>query len=361
MPTDYGSPVVAIPETLRRLLTTPGPSGYEAPAAAVWREAGSAFAAVTSDVMGSSVARVAGTGDGPLVAVVGHIDEIGIMVTHIDDQGFLAFRGVGGWHPEVLRAQRVELQTTNGPVHGVIGRKHTPPPKRGEERKPTELEDLHVDVGAKDGEEARRLVRIGDVGVLASEPLELPNRRVVSRSMDNRLGCYVALEAARLVAEAGGAAGDVAAVAAVQEEVGDFGGARTTVFALEPAVAIVVDVTFATDIPGGDPKLDGEHRVGSGPAIGRGSTVNPKVFELLCEAADAEGIPYTIEASMGETHTDLDAIHISRGGIATGLVSIPTRYLHSPTETVSLDDVEGCARLIAAFARRLPADVSFVR
>jgi putative aminopeptidase FrvX len=352
---------VAVPETLRKLLTTPGPSGYEAPAAEVWREAASAFAEVTSDVMGSSVARVEGTADGALVAVVGHIDEIGIMVTHVDDQGFVSFRGVGGWQPEVLRAQRVEIQTRNGPVRGVIGRKHQPPLKRGEERKPTELDDLHVDIGAKDGEEGRGLVRVGDVGVLASEPLELPNRRVASRSMDNRLGCYVALEAARLVAESGGAPGDVAAVAAVQEEVGDFGGARTIAFSLQPAVAIVVDVTSATDIPGGDPKLDGEHKLGSGPTIGRGSTVNPKVFELLCEAAEAEEIPYTIEASMGDTHTDLDAIHLSRAGVATGLVSIPTRYLHSPTETVSLDDVEACARLIAAFARRLPADASFVR
>jgi putative aminopeptidase FrvX len=352
---------VATPDFLRKLLTTPGPSGYEADAAGVWREAAAEFAEVTTDVMGSSVARVAGTEDGPLVAVVGHIDEIGIMVTHVDDEGFVYFRGVGGWHPEVLRAQRVAIQTRDGAVPGVIGRKHTPPLRRGEERKPTELDELHVDIGAKDGEEARKLVRVGDVGVLEGDPLELPNRRLVSRSMDNRLGCYVAFEAARLVAEAGGARGPVAAVAAVQEEVGDFGGARTTAFSLEPAVAIVVDVTFATDIPGGDPKLDGAHGLGTGPAIARGSTINPKVFDLLCETADAEEMAYTIEVSMGQTHTDLDAIHLSRAGVATGLVSVPTRYIHSPTETVSLDDVDACARLIAAFARRLPADVSFVR
>jgi putative aminopeptidase FrvX len=352
---------VAVDEVLRKLLTTPGPSGYEAGAAAVWREAAGAFADVSTDVMGSSVARVAGTEDGPLVAVVGHIDEIGIIVTHVDDKGLLYFRGVGGWHPEVLRAQRVELQTKDGVLPGVIGRKQAAPLKRGEERKPTELDELHVDIGAKDGAEAKKLVRVGDVAVLQGEPLELPNRRLASRSMDNRLGCYVALEAARLVSEAGGARGPVAAVAAVQEEVGDFGGARTTAFSLEPAVAIVVDVTFATDIPGGDPKLDGEHGLGTGPAIGRGSTINPQVFELLCEAAEAEGIAYTIEVSAGDTHTDLDAIHVSRGGVAAGLVSVPTRYLHSPTETVSLDDVDACAKLIAAFVRRLPPDASFLR
>jgi putative aminopeptidase FrvX len=348
-------------ELLRKLLTAPGPSGYEAPAAAVWREAAGAFAEVTTDVMGSSVARVGGTGGGPLAVCVGHIDEIGLMVTHVSDDGFVRFRPVGGWHPEVLRAQRVEIVTRDGVVPGVVGKKWTRPPRAGEERKPAELEDLFVDIGARDKDEALSRVRIGDVAVIAGEPLELPNERLVSRSLDDRLGAYVALEAARLVAEAGDAVGDFAAVAAVQEEVGDFGGARTSAFALEPAVAIIVDVTNATDIPNGDPTLIGEHGVGSGPAIARGSTINPRVFELLCEAADAEEITYTVEVSTGTTHTDLDAIHISRGGVAAGLISLPTRYLHTPTELVSLDDVEACARLVAAFVRRLPADVSFVR
>jgi len=352
---------VATPELLRKLLTAPGPSGYEAPAAAVWREAASAFADVTSDVMGTSVARVSGTGGGPLAVCVGHIDEIGLIVTHVTDDGFLKFRPVGGWHPEVLRAQRVEIMTRDGPIPAVVGRKWARPLRAGEERKPGELEDLFLDLGARDKEEALSLVRIGDVAVIAGEPLELPNDRLASRSLDDRLGAYVALEAARLVAETGDAAGDFAAVAAVQEEVGDFGGARTSAFALEPAVAIIVDVTMATDVPEGDPTWYGEHGVGSGPAIARGSTINPRVFELLCEAAEAEGIAYTVEVSTGSTHTDLDAIHVSRAGVAAGLVSIPTRYLHTPTELVAVADVEACARLVAAFVRRLPADVSFVR
>ena len=352
---------MATPDLLRKLLTAPGPSGYEAPAAAVWREAASGFADVSSDVMGTSVARVAGTGGGPLALCVGHIDEIGIMVTHVTDEGYVKFRPVGGWHPEVLRAQRVEIVTRDRRVPAIVGKKWVRPPKQGEEPKRTELEDLFLDLGARDKEEALSLLRVGDVAVIAGEPLELPNNRLVSRSLDDRLGAYVALEAARLVAEAGGAAGDFAAVAAVQEEVGDFGGARTSAFALEPAVAIVVDVTTATDVPEGDPTTMGEHGVGSGPAIARGSTINPRVFELLCEAAEAEGIEYTVEVSMGSTHTDLDAIHVSRGGVASGLISLPTRYLHTPTELVSLADVEAAARLIAAFVRSLPADVSFVR
>lgn len=355
------SATVPPPELLRRLLTAPGPSGYETAAAAVWRDAASAFADVTSDVMGTSVARVRGSAGGPLVVAVGHIDEIGVMVTHVTDDGFVRFRPVGGWHPEVLRAQRVEIVTRDGPVPAVVGKRWVRPPRQGEEPKRTELDDLFLDVGARDKEEALSLLRVGDVAVVAGEPVELPNDRLASRSLDDRLGAYVALEAARLVAEAGGAPGDFAAVAAVQEEVGDFGGARTTAFALEPAVAIVVDVTSATDVPDGDPTLLGEHGIGTGPAIARGSPINPRVFELLCEAADAEGIEHTIEVSTGTTNTDLDAIHVSRGGVAGGLLSIPIRYLHTPTELVALADVEACARLVAAFVQRLPADVSFVR
>jgi endoglucanase len=351
---------VALPQVLRSLLTAPGPSGYEGAAAKVWREAAAAFAAVSSDTLGSSVALVDGTGNGPLLAIVGHIDEIGVIVTHVGDDGFVYFRPIGGWSAEVLLAQRIELQTKNGTLIGVVGRPRRKT-KPGEEPPKTELDDLHLDIGAQDAEEARGLVRPGDPGVVAAEPVEFPNRRVVSRAMDNRLGAYVALEAARLVAEGGGASGAVAAVAAVQEEVGDFGGARTSVFALEPDVALAVDVTHATDQPGGDPKQDGDHKLGSGAAISRGSTINPRVFELLVETAEAEGIPYTIEVSAGTTSTDMDAMHISRAGLATGLVSIPLRYMHSPTEVVSLDDVEACAKLIAAFARRLAPGMSFAR
>ena len=349
------------PELLRRLLTAPGPSGYETAASAVWREAASAVAEVTSDTLGSSDARVAGTGGGPPLAVLGHIDEIGLMITHADDDGFLYILRVGGWRPEVLLGQRVELVTDSGSVPGVIGRKAARPLRRGEEFPRLEFEDLHVDIGARSREEALSRVRIGDVAVIAGEPIELDNGRLVSRSLDNRLGAYVALEAARRVAEAGGSPGDFSAVAAVQEEIGDFGGARTTVFALEPKVVLAVDITGATDYPGGDPKIDGEAKLGAGPIVNRGSTISPKVFDLLVGAAEAEGIPYTVNVSAGATHTDMDAAYLSRAGIATGLISIPIRYAHSPTELVSLDDVDAAIRLVAAFAARLEPGLDFTR
>jgi endoglucanase len=343
---------VPVPETLRKLLTAPGPSGYEQEPAAVFREAAAAFAEVTHDSVGSTVARVAGTGDGPLVAVVGHIDEIGLIVHHIDDEGYLWFTGVGGWDPVILVGQRVEVSTRAGRIPGVVGKKPIHLLKEEERKKAPELRGLHIDVGARDGEEARSLVRVGDVAVIAGEPVELPNRRVIARAMDNRLGCYVALEAARLVAEAGGAPGAVAAVAVTQEEI-SFGGATTTAYSLQPDIAVVVDVTFATDAPGTEEKEIGRHKFGSGPVLTRGSTLNPALFELLHAAGEAEGIPFTVAASARATGTDADAFHLSRAGIPCAVVSIPLRYMHSPVEMVQLDDVENAARLIAAFARRL--------
>jgi endoglucanase len=349
-----------LPDVLRQLLTASGPSGYERAPAQVFADACSAFAEVETDVMGTVTARVKGTGDGPTVAIVGHIDEIGLIVTHIDDKGFLSFAGVGGWDPMILVGQRVEISTRGGVVPGVVGKKPIHLLSQDDRKKAPELKDLHIDIGAKDGDEAKGLVRLGDVAVVAGEPVELPNDRVASRAHDNRLGCYVAYEAARLIAEAGGAAGDVIAVAAVQEET-VFGGSKTAAYALNPDVAIVVDVTHATDAPGIEERLHGTATFGSGPAIERGSILHPQVFELLHDAAEAESIPFTVAVSAGNTWTDADAFHLSRAGVPTGLLGIPLRYMHSPVELVQLDDVENTAKLCAAFARRLAADTVFRR
>src|SRR3954463_7607735 len=349
-----------VPETFRKLLTAAGPSGYEHAPAAVFREAAAAFAEVTHDTVGSTVARVPGTAGGRSVAIVGHVDEIGLIVHHVDDDGFLWFTGVGGWDPIVLVGQRVTLMSRSGAVPGVVGKKPIHLMKEEDRKKVPLLKDLHIDIGAADGEEARRLVRVGDVAVISGEPVEMPGNRYISRSMDNRIGCYVALEAARLVAEAGGAPGDVYALAVAQEEI-TFGGARTTAFSLDPDVAIAVDVTFATDQPGLPETELGRHRFGSGPVITRGSTLDPTVFELLHAAGEAESIPFTVTASARATGTDADAFHIARAGIPSSVVSVPLRYMHSAVEMVQLDDVENAAKLIAAFALRLAPDTDFRR
>ena len=281
-----------LPDVLRKLLTAAGPSGYETAPAAVFAEAGRAFTDdVEIDVMGSAVARVKGTSPGaPFLAVVGHIDEIGLIVTHIDDNGFLRFMGVGGWDPQILVGQRVALMTRDGVVPGVAGRKAIHLLKEEERDKVPKLRDLHIDIGAKNGDEARERVRIGDVAVIAGEPVQLANDRVVSRSMDNRLGAFIALESARLVAEAGGAPGDVAAVGVVQEEI-TFGGARTSSYRLQPDLAIVVDVTHETGSPGVEVNEIGKHEFGSGPVIERGSILNPVDLRAAARRRRTRGDP----------------------------------------------------------------------
>jgi putative aminopeptidase FrvX len=349
-------------ETLRSLLVAQGPSGYESAPSAAWRAAAERFASdVSVDTMGNLTARVASPeADSPTLAIVGHIDEIGLIVTHIDDKGRLFFIGIGGWDPQVLVGQRVDVTTKDGVIPGVIGRKPIHMLEDEERKKAVDLKDLCIDVGARDGDEAKSLVRVGDVVVIAGEPIELPNDRVVSRAMDNRLGAYIALEAARLVSEAGGAAWDVVAAAAVQEEVG-LNGARALAHGLRPDVAIVVDVTHETDTLGLDPKRINTHPFGSGPVIERGTILNPKVSELLIEVAEAEGIPYTLMASSRATGTDADVIHFSRSGVVTGGIGLALRYMHSSVEMVQLDDVANCAKLLAAFAQRLTADSEFSR
>ncbi|MEA2146233.1 MAG: hypothetical protein QOG59_1820 [Solirubrobacteraceae bacterium] len=350
-----------IPELLEGLLGSPGPSGHESLPATVWRESCAGFATeVGSDHVGSSYARVAGTGGGPTLAVVGHIDEIGLHVTHIEDGGHLRFGQVGGWDPVVLVGQRVALQTREGPLAGVIARKPIHLLKDEDRRKAPEHKELHIDIGAKDAEEARSLVRIGDVAVIDVKPMLLRHDRVISRSLDNRVGCYVAAEAARLVAQRGGAPGDVLAMAVVQEET-TFAGSRTSAFAHEPQLAIAVDLTFATDQPGIELGQITKHEMGSGPVIARGTTLHPAIFEGLYEAAEAEGIPFTVESLGRTTGTDADAIHLSRSGVPTGLVSVPSRYMHSPVEMVALEDIDAAARLIAAFAMRVEPGMSFER
>lgn len=352
---------VAIPELLNSLITAAGPSGHETSPAAAWRAGCEAFAdEVGSDVVGSSFARVRGHANGPTLAIVGHIDEIGIHVSHIDDSGYLRFGQVGGWDPAVLIGQRVRLTTRDGTVRGVIGRKPIHLLKDEDRKKVPDTKDLHIDIGAEDADEARTMVRIGDVAVIDADPLELPHGRVVSRALDNRIGCYVAAEAARLVAESGGAPGDVVAMAVAQEET-TFAGSRTSAFAHAPDLAIAVDLTFATDQPGVELGEITKHTLGSGPVIARGTTLHPLIFELLHETAETEEIPFTVESLGRGTGTDADAIHVSRAGIPTGLVSVPCRYMHSPVELASLDDIGAAARLIAACAKRLTPGMSFAR
>jgi endoglucanase len=347
-------------EFLEGLLNAAGPSGFETGPAGIWREEAASFAAeVWTDVTGNSIASV-NPGGRPRVMMAGHIDEIGLQVTYVDEDGFLFFDEIGGWDTQVLVGQRVRVLGREGFVRGVIGKKPIHLLKTEEREKATKTRDLWVDLGASSKEEVAALgVRVGDPMVLDAGMIRLAGDRIVSRAVDNRIGAYVVLEALRLLSVEPPAAAAFA-VATVQEEIAySGGGARSSAFALEPDVALVVDVTFSTDVPDIEKKELGDHRVGGGPVLTRGSANHPVVFHRLVEAAESEKIPFTFQAAPRSTRTDADGIHLVRFGVPTGLVSVPNRYMHSPNELVSLGDLERAARLLAAFVRRLDEEADF--
>jgi putative aminopeptidase FrvX len=346
---------------LRHLLDAPGPSGYESAPARVWREEASTFAdEVTHDVVGSSFARVKpkdNATNAPKVLLAGHIDEIGFVITHIDKEGFLWFSPLGGWDDQVVVGQRLRIAGRDEDIIGVIGKKAAHLLKEEDRRRPTRLDEMWIDIGARDYDDAARRVDVGDAAVIDSQFVELSGDICVARSMDNRVGAFVALEAARLVATDRGAA-DVYAVATAQEEI-TFGGAYTASFSVAPMVAIAIDVTHATDYPGADKKRNHEVKLGGGPVLGRGATINDGVFSGLREAARSLGIDIAVQATGKSTGTDADAMIHTGAGTATGVVSIPNRYMHSPNELVSLSDLENAARIIAAFIRTLTTETDF--
>jgi putative aminopeptidase FrvX len=347
---------------LERLLDARGPSGFESRPARVWREEAAGFAdEVHVDVSGNSFATVNPKG-APRVMLAGHIDEIGLQVTWIDEHGFLFVDEIGGWDPQVLVGQRVAILGREGDVPGVIGKKAVHLMTVEDRAKASKTKELWLDVGAADRTEVEALgIRIGDPVVLAQALVHLAGDRIASRAIDDRAGAYVILETIRLLSGDPPAA-CATAVATSQEEIGySGGGARTSAQTLEPDVALVVDVTFSTDIPDleKEKKELGEHSLGGGPVLSRGSAAHNGVFEMLAQVAEEEGIPHTIQASPRSTRTDADAIYLTRAGVPTGLVSVPNRYMHSPNEIVSLADLANTARLLAAFIRRLGPDTDF--
>ncbi len=348
---------------LERLLEEPGPSGFESRPARTWRSEAETFAEkVWSDVHGNSFAEL-GSDRRPRLMLAGHADEIGLQITHIDEDGFLYVDGIGGWDPQVLVGQRVRVMGGKGDVPGVVGKQPIHLLKPEDRKKVSEIRDLWIDLGASSSEQVTELgVGVGDPLVLGSSFLRLAGDRIASRAIDNRAGAYVVLEALRLLAESPPAHAGVVAVATVQEEIGySGGGARNSAFALDPDVALVVDVTFSTDVPDANKKELGEHEIGGGPVLSRGSSMHPLIFERLLGVAEKEEIPYTVQAAPRASRTDADGIFLVRSGVPTGLISIPNRYMHSPNEVVSTEDLSRAALLLAGFARSLEAESSFVQ
>jgi endoglucanase len=346
-------------EFLKRLVNTPSPVGEEARGQRVWLDYAGRFADTTfSDAYGNCVA-VLNKGGSPRLMLAAHADEIAMAVNYIADEGFIYVQKMGGVDAAITRAQRVIIHTRNGPVKGVVGNVAPHLKKEEDEPKPPKIHDLFIDIGAGDRKEAARLVQVGDPVTLTDEFDELRNDLVVARAFDNRIGTFAVAETLRLLKDARTRLrAEVCAVSNVQEEVGLLG-ARQIAYSLKPDVALVVDVTHATDYPGVSKTRHGEVKVGQGPTLTRGRCNHPEVVARLESVARAKRIPFQREAVSATSGTDADVIYWTRGGIPTALVSLPNRYMHSPVEVVSLKDLELIPELLAAFAASLKKGEQF--
>ena len=342
---------------LKDLLAAPSPSGYEQAAQRIWRDYAGQFAdRVERDVHGNSIAALNPDG-APRVMFAGHCDELGFIVNYISDKGFIYFSTVGGHDKSIIPGRRVHIHAQNGIVKGVTGKKAIHMMTAEERKKVPQIENLWIDIGAGSKEEAEKLLAVGDP-IVYDVAFEAINDTVVtSRGFDDKAGAFAVAEALRHL-QGKDISAAVFSVATVQEEIG-LRGAKTSAFGVNPDVGVAVDVTHATDHPDVDMKKEGEVKLGAGPVILRGANANPKVVELLFDAAAAESIPIQVQAIAGGTGTDANAIQLSRSGVATGLVSIPLRYMHTPSELVSLDDIENTAKLLAAFVQRVTPEVDF--
>ena len=315
---------------------------------------------VTTDVMGSVHARLAGRGSVPSLMLAAHMDEIGLMVVNVSDDGFLSVAAIGGVDAAILPGLRVDVHATGAehPLRGIVGRKPIHLISAGERDKVTPLSDLVIDLGLP-AKKVKRLVKVGDAITFGVGFERFGKNMGVSRAFDDKCGVWVITRVLEELASGGGCAGDVTCACTVQEEIGTRG-AITSAFGIRPDVAVAFDVTHATDYPGISHAKFGDIKCGGGPVIGRGPNVNPQVFERLVQAAKTAGVPYQIEALPGHSGTDAWPIQVSRAGIPTGLVSVPLRYMHTPTEVICLDDLDATVALFVQFARDLESGGSFV-
>ena len=347
---------------LRELLETPSPSGYERPIQDVVRRWARPLADdVRTDRHGNVVAALlpqAEVGEPLRIMLAGHCDQIGLMVQHVDAEGFLYVQPIGGWDVQILLGQYLTIWAAVGPVQGVLSRKAPHLLTNEERNKVPQFHDLWLDIGAKNKEEVDGLIRAGDPVTISLGYRPLRNGLAASPAMDDKVGLWVVMEALRLLKDRNRQAA-VYAVSTVQEEIG-LRGAATSAFGIEPHVGVAVDVCHATDTPGNDKKQLGDVKLGGGPVLFRGPNINPRVLEELEAAAKRVGIPYQVRGVPKATGTDANAIQISRAGVATGLVGIPNRYMHSPVEVVHLDDLHSAALLLAEFCTGVSAATNFI-
>jgi endoglucanase len=335
---------------LEKLINTPSPPGHEARAQRVWLDYAKEFADETfTDAYGNAVA-VLNKGGSPRVMLAGHADEIAMTVNFINNEGFIHLRKIGGIDPGIAKAQRVTIHTRNGPVKGVVGNVAPHLTKGDKERKVPEIHELFIDIGVANRKEAEKLVRIGDPITVSDQFEMLRGDLAIARAFDNRIGTFSVAETLRQLKERKKKLhAEVCAVSNIMEEVGAFG-ARQIAYSLKPDVALVVDVTHATDYPTVSQPRHGEVKIGRGPTLTHGGCNHPEVVARLEDIAKAEKIQLQHEAMSNTSGTDTDVIFWTRGGIPSALISLPNRYMHSPVELVSLRDLEKIPQLMAAFA-----------
>ncbi len=340
-------------EFLKTLLETPSPSGYEQPAAKLWREyVKDSVDQLIPDVHGNSIA-VLNPGADFKFMITGHIDEIGLMITHIDDKGYLYTAQIGGMDPALLIGQRVKVVSEKGEVFGVIGRKAIHLMQPEERKKSVEMENIWVDIGADSKKEAEKRVSVGDPIVIDVQCQKLNGDKLVSRATDDKAGAFVVAEVLRALSKKKLNI-SVIGVATVQEEIG-LRGAITSAYHVHPRAGIAVDVGFASDHPDTDPKKTGVVKLSKGPVLHRGPNINPVLERDLFKVAKAKKIPYQITAESRGTGTDANAIQLCRGGAATALISIPNRYMHTPVEVISTKDLDNSIKLLTEFLAGHPA------
>ena len=344
---------------LRKLVNTPSPVGHETRGQRVWLDYAKQFADETfSDTYGNCVA-VLNKGGGPRIMLAAHADEIAMAVNYIDDKGFIYVRKMGGIDAAITKAQRVVIHSRDGAVNGVVGNVAPHLMKLEGEPKPPKIHDLFIDIGVSSRKDAQKLVRIGDPITLAAEFDILRSDLAVARAFDNSVGTFAVAETLRLLKESKiKLNAEICAVSNVQEEVGLLG-ARQIAYSLKPDVALVVDVTHATDYPTVSKAQHGDIKIGQGPALTHGGCNHPEVVKRLEEVAGKKKIPLQHEAMSATSGTDTDAIFWTRGGIASALISLPNRYMHSPVEVVSLKDLELIPQLLAAFVQSVKKGEEF--
>jgi endoglucanase len=343
---------------LQKLLLTPSPSGYEQQLQAVVREWATPLAdEVRTDLHGNVIAVINPQGS-PRIMLAGHCDQLALMIEHIDENGYVYVQPMGGWDIQILLGQKLTIWSKTGPIPAVVSRKAPHLLSADERKKVPEFHDVWVDLGARDRAEVEELVSPGDTITAELGFDELRNGLFTSPGLDDKVGVWVAMETLRLLKEQRPHAA-VFCVSTVQEEIG-LRGATTSAYGIHPTVGIAIDVCHATDTPGSDKKQLGEVKVGGGPVVFRGPNINPTVHERLVAAAKTRSVTPQVRGVPKATGTDANAIQLARDGVAAGLIGIPNRYMHSPVEVVSLDDIDQAARLLAEFCVQVTADANFI-